>query len=219
MEKIKFMRFILYVVILGAFVSGCKPKDQNNCGFVQNVYGERIVWKTKDLIPLYISSSIPEKLRPAIYRAVKTWESHVGRSLFQIIENNGAVGSNPKKDGINGIYFLNQWESDKKSEQGRTSVYWAADQIMEADIRINAEDFSFYDLDKNDIIYSSNTVRAYSGSDAYSFEALVLHELGHFLGLKHTDAKGSVMVTHLRAFEDRTQVSEVDSASVQCAYN
>lgn len=219
MENLKLIRSLISVLIFGLVASGCKPKTQDNCGFVQNAYGERIVWKTKDLIPLYISSNIPEKLRPAIYRAAKTWENHIGRSIFQIIESSGAPGVEPRKDGINGIYFLNQWEANKKSEQGRTSVYWAADQIMEADIRINAEDFSFYDTDKNDVVYSRNTVHAYSGSEAYSFEALILHELGHFLGLKHADAHGSVMVTHLRAFEDRTEVSADDSQSIQCAYN
>ena len=112
----------------------------------------------------------------------------------------------PGRDKKNGIYFLNNWESDKKSEQGRTSVYWAGDEIQEADIRINGQNYQFY------VTNSSLT------QQAVSIEALLLHEFGHVIGLRHNDASPSVMATYLKANQDRTQLQAADITSLQCEY-
>lgn len=218
MTNIKIFKSIIIAMVSTLLVTSCKPKEQNPCGFVQNVYGQRISWKTHDPIELVITNDVPAQLRPAIYRAAKTWENQIGQKLFNITEDASRASSNPTKDGKNGIYFLSTWEADRKSEQGRTSVYWAADQIMEADIRINSADFSFYDQDPKQLVLAASTVNAFATVDGYNFEALVLHELGHFLGLKHTEEKGSVMVTHLSAFTDRTALSVSDAQSIQCVY-
>lgn len=202
-------------------VAGCKPKEQTPCGFVQNVYGQRISWKTREPIDIVINTEVPAQLRPAIYRAAKTWEDQIGQKLFNIIENSSQASSGPSKDGKNGIYFLSTWEADRKSEQGRTSVYWAADQIMEADIRINASQFSFYDKDHSALVLARSTdgtVSAYASQDGYNFEALILHELGHLIGLKHSELSASVMATHLSAYTDRVVLSDTDIQSVQCVY-
>lgn len=203
---------------MGVFMTGCKPKAVNDCGFVQNVYGQRIAWKTKELIELVITNDIPASLRPAVYRAVKTWEDRIGQKIFNVTEDFTRAGQSPTKDGKSAIYFLSSWEADRSSEQGRTSIYWAGDQIMEADIRINAQNFSYYDQDPKQLVYPGGTVHATTGGDGYNFEALILHELGHFLGLKHTTGGSSVMVTHLASYTDRITPSEVDSQNVQCVY-
>lgn len=207
------IRFIMFV-LLGAAVTSCAPKKSEDCGFVQNVYGQRISWKTTAPIQLYIATSVPAELRPAIYRAAATWEQSTGRKVFEVIEENSSQASSPGRDKKNGIYFLSQWESDRKSEQGRTSVYWAGDEIQEADIRINSQDFSYYDQNRTQQVkaVSNNT------SAGYNFEALVLHELGHFLGLKHRENGGTVMAKELGAYTDRIKLSSNDVESVQCEY-
>lgn len=202
--------------LLGLF--SCQPKAQESCGYVQNIYGERITWKTKEKIPLVIAQNVPVELRPAIYRAAQTWENRIGRSVFAITEDATQASNLPSKDGKNAIYYLTSWESNKHSEQGRTSVYWGGDQIAEADIRINGYDFSYYDQDKDQVVKGYGVVSTYSTTTAFSFEALVLHEMGHFLGLKHTDRHDSVMVTHLAAFTDRTEPSHEDIQDVKCMY-
>jgi predicted Zn-dependent protease len=76
-------------------------------------------------------------------------------------------------------------------------------------------------VNKNDLVLAANvqgTAGAIASADGYSFEALVLHELGHFLGLKHTAESGSVMVTHLAANNDRVALSASDAQSIQCVY-
>lgn len=197
--------------------TSCSPKRQNDCGFVQNVYGQRISWKTKKPVKVYIHDTVPASLKPAIYRAAATWDSFANRKVFEISEDSSQIGSSPRDDK-NAIYFLPEWESDKSSEQGRTSVYWAGDEIQEADIRINASDFSYYDQNSQVLVGSYRLKKdGKSASDGYSFEALILHEMGHLLGLKHREGT-TVMATHLRPFDNRVQLDAADKEAVSCEY-
>ena len=217
---IKLRRTFYFGLLLATvgFLSSCAPKDQNDCGFVQNIYGQRISWKTKSAVKIVIHSSVPAELRPAIVRAAETWDKQVGYKIFEISEESTLLSNSPARDHKNGIYFLSEWESDRSSEQGRSSVYWAGDQIQEADIRINAFDFSYYDQNPQQLIGSYNLKKlGRSPSDGYSFEALLLHELGHLLGLKHRDGT-TVMATHLAAFTNRTQLAAIDQQSISCEY-
>ena len=212
--KLNFVvRFIMFI-ILGAALNSCAPKKSEDCGFVQNVYGQRISWKSSSPIQFYISNSVPAELKPAIHRAAASWEQTLGRKVFEVIEENSSQTSTPGRDKKNGIYFLGQWESDRKSEQGRTSVYWAGDEIQEADIRINSADFSYYDQNQSQLVKAASN----KSSAGYNFEALVLHELGHFLGLKHREDGGTVMAKELGAYANRIKVASVDASAVQCEY-
>lgn len=219
MNSIKKLLYYSFMILAAGYLSSCAPKAQNDCGFVQNIYGQRISWKSQDTIKLIIHNSVPVELRAAAIRAAATWERQIGRKVFEISEDSTLLTGSPSRDRKNGIYFLSEWESDRKSEQGRTSVYWAGDQIQEADIRINAADFSYYDLNPQQLIGSYNLKKSSgkSSSDGYSFEALILHEMGHMLGLKHRDGS-TVMATHLAAFSDRTQLASVDQESIKCEY-
>lgn len=214
MRMLKVVALLLF--ILAEFtLSGCAPKKSDDCGFVQNVYGQRISWKDRLPVQFHIGASVPAGLKPAIYRAAATWEKQLGKKVFEIIEENSGNGL-PSRDKKNGIYFLTEWESDRKSEQGRTSVYWAGDEIQEADIRINSADFAYYDQDPKQLVRLSN--KSDNSNMGYNFEALVLHELGHFLGLKHREEGGTVMATYLSAYTDRVGVASVDTEAVKCEY-
>lgn len=215
-KTLKNLFYLISTVGLLGFVSSCKPKDQSDCGFVQNVYGQRISWKSKLPVAISISASVPAELKSAIYRAASTWENKLGQKAFAFNEENLQQSSLPGRDKKNGIYFLQNWESDKKSEQGRTSVYWAGDEIQEADIRINAQDFAYYNEDQKSLVRLG--INSQSTNAGYSFEALILHEMGHFLGLKHREDSGSVMATYLAAFSDRNTPANVDTNNVQCEY-
>lgn len=216
----KTMRILIWsvVVLLSGILSSCTPKSQNDCGFVQNIYGQRISWKAHLPIKVYLNSSVPPDIRPAIYRAAATWEHQIGRKVFEISEDSSQASSSPARDQKNAIYFLPDWESDKTSEQGRTSVYWAGDEIQEADIRINAADFSYYDQNPQVLTGSARLKQqGRSTTEGYSFEALVLHEMGHFLGLKHREGS-SVMATYLAAFANRVQLVASDQEAISCEY-
>lgn len=186
-------------------IQACAPKAQDDCGFVQNVYGERISWKGSIPVVMKIHSSVPDAYIPSIVAAAESWNRTAGKTIIKINTTKDTGALNPRKDGENIIYVLDTWEANKASEQARTSVYWVGDVIQEADIRINAKNFTYYTSENGN----------HSG---VSIEALVLHELGHVLGLKHKDTSGSVMATYLANGVDRTTVAKTDSASLQCEY-
>jgi hypothetical protein len=218
MVYLRLIRIWCFIILAAGYLSSCAPKTQNDCGFVQNIYGQRISWKASGLVKIVIHSSVPAALRPAIYRAAATWDKQVGRKVFEISEDSTLLTSIPTRDKKNGIYFLSEWESDKISEQGRTSVYWVGDQIQEADIRINAADFSYYDQIPQQLIGSLGAKKqGQVAIDGYSFEALLLHEMGHFLGMKHREGT-SVMATQLAAFTNRVQLATSDQESISCEY-
>lgn len=206
------------LLAFAGYMGSCAPKSQNDCGFVQNIYGQRISWKNNSPVRVTIHSSVPAELRQAIYRAAATWDAQAGRRIIELSEDSTQLSAGPSRDGKNGIYFLTEWESDRQSEQGRTSVYWAGDQIQEADIRINASDFSYYDQTPQQLIGSyALQGTGQTVSEGYSFEALVLHEMGHLLGLKHREGT-TVMATQLAAFTDRVQLAAEDQSSIACEY-
>lgn len=200
-----FVRSILLLYVALVVSSCAKPKAQSDCGFVKNVYGERVSWKNEVPIKMYLHSSIPSQYEASLRAAAETWNRAYGRTLIQI-EQQRIQGAGPGRDNLNVIYLLNTWEADRASEQARTSLYWVGDQIQEADIRINALNYQFYTSQPSQL------------STGVNFEALLLHELGHVIGLRHNDASPSVMATYLKSNQDRTQLQGADLASLQCEY-
>lgn len=191
-------------------VQACSPKAQDNCGFVQNVYGERISWKGELPIKLYIHESVPEQYISSIQEAAKSWEDATGKKFFTVITEPRISGpKNPMKDGKNVIYFMDEWEADKREEQARTSIYWIGDQLKEADMRINGS-YQFYP-DQATAVPSEKPSKL-------NMQALIIHELGHVLGLKHKDAENSVMATFLSNNTDRVSIPDTDKNALQCEY-
>jgi hypothetical protein len=201
---------ILIVPLIAFILQACAPKSQEDCGFVQNVYGERISWKGQYPITMHLHESVPQKYVGAIVAAAKTWQDASGKSLFNIVTDQKVAGPlTPQKDTRNIIYFLNAWEEDKTSEQARTSIYWIGDQIKEADMRINGK-VTYY--------WNQPGVTSLNRASSVNIEALVIHELGHVLGLKHKDSSNSVMATYLSNNTDRVNIPDTDRSALQCEY-
>ncbi len=188
-------------------MSACSPKRGNEeaCNFVQNVYGERISWKTNYPIIVYASESFPEEYIPTLKRSLDTWVSATGKPLFKFGGKSTESGSTPKQDLKNIIYWMNSWSDEKASEQGLTTLFWIGDQIREADIRINHKNYNFY-IDEP------------RATKDVHLQSLITHELGHVLGLKHIDNTESVMETFLSPDTERIDPKSVDKDSVKCEY-
>ncbi|MBC7370182.1 MAG: matrixin family metalloprotease [Bdellovibrionaceae bacterium] len=201
---------LILIPLIAFAMQACAPKAQEDCGFVQNVYGERISWKGQYPITMYVHESVPESFYPAIQAAAKTWQDASGKPLFNIVTSQKIYGPpNPIKDSSNIIYFLKTWEEDKTSEQARTSIYWIGDQVKEADVRINGK-FTYY--------WDQDATTAGTRASSINIEALVIHELGHVLGLKHKDSSNSVMATYLSNNSDRVNIADTDKSALQCEY-
>lgn len=205
----KYLVFICLPLIAFA-LQACAPKSQEDCGFVQNVYGERISWKGQYPVTLYLHESVPEQYTASIVSAARTWQDAAGKPLFNIVTNQRISGPiNPQKDSRNIIYFLTTWEEDKPSEQARTSIFWIGDQIKEADVRINGK-FTYY--------WNQPGTTSINRASSINIEALIIHELGHVLGLKHKDGSNSVMATYLSNNSDRVNIADTDRSALQCEY-
>lgn len=189
-------------------MGGCGHKlpPEDSCHFVQNSQLQRVSWKGSFPIDIYVHESFPQEDYQDLLAAMGQWDYTLGRTAFKFAgvvsgDNNGG-----SQDGRSVIYMLSNWESDKPREQGRTTIYWTGDEITEADIRINAHDFTYFT--------GSTPV-----SGKVHLESLLVHELGHVLGLQHNDGEPSVMATTLANAQFRMKPLTADQSSIHCEYN
>jgi hypothetical protein len=197
-----FTALVTTALVLNACAA--KPTPEKSCNFVQNSDQQRVSWGSQVPVILYIDSSVPNEYFDDIKSAAATWNANIGREAIKI---GGYVDtkSDPAQDGHNIIYFMHTWEADKSNEQARTTVYWAGDRIYEADVRINAKDFTFSSGD------TLETTRV-------DMQSLVLHEFGHVLGLAHSVASQSVMAKSLPNDIMRRSLALSDEDSIRCEY-
>jgi hypothetical protein len=186
------------------------PAPEESCYFKQNVYEQRVswAWNEQQAIPLFVDASVPEEIIEATRQAIKIWnttfQAEFGYKIFTLkgkINKKVGVGD----DQRNVISFMTAWDGDDK-EQAETYLRWVGKVIYDADIRINGE--------KN-LSVVANPDR--SQLDAVS---LMVHELGHVLGLDHiiTDEYTTMAVSLGTGNVDRRQVSELDIDALGCEY-
>jgi hypothetical protein len=77
-------------------------------------------------------------------------------------------------------------------------------------MRINAKNFTYY--------WNQPGVASTATANSVNIEALVIHEMGHVMGLKHKDRDSSVMATYLASNTDRVNVADTDKSALQCEY-
>lgn len=192
---------IICLLLLGFILSSCGPNERiieaRQYNVITNVYGERVAWESYP-VKFRFHNSVPEKFKPAIFRAAKKWNDEAGTEVIKILEDR--IESTPRQvDGESVIYFMYEWEPNKASEQGRTSASWVGDTMKEADILVNAKNFEFF----------SKEVPS-SFPTPFDLESLMIHEMGHALAIQHTYAKGSVMNSYLSGRQIRLDLSEED---------
>jgi hypothetical protein len=203
------MKKWLLIILASVLASACakKVEPEESCNFVQNGSLQRVSWKGQFPIEFYIHQDVPADYYRAIQSAMAQWEVRLRRPLFKIVGIDQGSDSNGSKDGRNVITMSNGWEPQFPNEQARTTIYWAGDLIYEADVRINASGtFQF-----------SGLLEAQDGE--VDMESLMVHELGHVLGLQHNDTNPSVMATTLAAATLRREPKASDIKSLQCEYN
>ncbi len=206
------LALVLVIVDLRVLATPQTPlAPQPSCNFVENSRSQRISWGANLPVVMYIDQSVPPSYYDAIRAAMNEWNQSMGRQVLEL----GGVSQDstgPTRDNRNVIYFMKDWELNRTFEQARTTVYWADEQISEADIRVNTRDFT----------YSGSPIPVVGQVD---FQSLMVHEMGHVLGLAHTSVSGSVMVKTLPAAQGRLpsdilrrKVGEYDLRSISCEY-
>jgi hypothetical protein len=204
----KFKALALSIIIVSAIgLIACQPKLQPeaDCNFVMSSQIQRVSWKNKFPVKLYISPSVPMELREAVRVAASQWNYKLNKEALEILESDN-IPSSPNKDGVNAIYWVTNWNDGKSTEQARTTIHWVGDTISEADVLVNAQDHTFSafgTLERSKI----------------DFASLMVHELGHVLGLQHVVESPSVMAPTLAQSTQRLVPTETDLNSLKCEYN
>jgi hypothetical protein len=209
--KFKGVALILIVLLGSVLTQACsRPKSpEASCNFVQNPEQQRVSWQKHLPVKLYLHESVPNSAYAAIDRAIKEYNDKLGggQEIFRIIARGVGGDLNPHKDGYSMVYWFTDWDQSRSTEQARTTIYWSGTEIFEADIRINADpdNFSYYYGEDSNI----------SGVDLMS---LLVHELGHVLGLAHNVSSGSVMNFTLDNGQERRKLGALDLTSLKCEY-
>ncbi len=182
--------------------------EDDSCGFVQNIYSKKLSWQGNLPIKLYIHESVPSNMRLPIQRAIDTWEKTSGKKLFEIVatDKRGGKDLSNFKDGTNTIYWFNkgEWKGDK-DDQAKTVISWIGSQINQSNILINSDTMKFYS-------------EMATGLNQVDLESVILHELGHVLGLKHNDKRPGIMATYLKENSERRNILTADMDSIRCVY-
>jgi predicted Zn-dependent protease len=177
-----------YLILL--FLTGCTVKPTLNNGFNHNVYGESIIQCS---LPLEINTnSLDAKTKESVVYAINEWNTKFNKTLFVLSESS--------KNTVNNTLA---WEYSNR-QQAMTSARWSGTCIYSVNISVNMRDFYYY--------------RTGERQSGYNMDALILHELGHTLGLVDNDNSSSVMYRYLAIQENRVKTTEYDVNNLKSVY-
>jgi hypothetical protein len=198
--------FVSLVLVSFIFIA-CQPKmkPEEDCNFVMSSHVQRVSWKNDLPVIMYIHASVPSEYKESLRLAAAQWNYKLGKTFFSIQDGLESLPAESSKDGLNVIYWKNSWEPSRSSEQARTTIHWRGDKIIEADINVNA---------KNNVFAAFGEI----APGKVDFVSLMVHELGHVLGLQHIQGEESVMNPTLAQNIQRSEPTQTDLNSLKCEY-
>lgn len=191
------------VSILTIFVlTACAPKPQEPCGYIENSLEQRVSLKFNLPLKMWIDPSFPPKYYQTVQNAMTTWNYGANRLIFAL-QGVRSLSTPDHQDQHSTIYWqATGWDYGPNLE-ALTHLAFYNDIIYDADIVFNAQWFTY------------TTSSGYNDVDV---ESVLLHELGHSLGLKHEDSILSVMNTYLEPGQIRRFLYPIDIEHLKCEY-
>lgn len=186
------MRSLLILVLTLFIGAACKTKTASvSSGSVSA--NAPFLWESGFPKNMYVSEafSTPDEQAKGtdakVTASMATWESSLNNTNFfvevgTIVERTDSITSpNQLRDNVFAVYKATNWPYPQYPDALAITQIFALREnagdsdeflsIREADIIMNYEDFYFDEIDTN--IYD------------YDFRTVLVHELGHFLGLQH----------------------------------
>ena len=216
----QFSLFTLISVLM--LLAGCGkiPPAEESCNFIMNKFNRRVSW-SQTPIRFYVDSSINDNMYRDTLKAMEIWNKQFNEPIFQMIGRTNALPAlridsegEALPDGYNGIYLVSKevfQNTNTHDEQARASISYRGDHIYEADVLIDASESFFYG--------SGHDVSIMEKSQKVSFLSLMVHELGHVLGLGHIENDvSSVMFPRLNFGQYRATITDSDFESLSCEY-
>lgn len=196
-----------------------------NVQFADSAKSQPLVWKSKK-IPISFSRSLvnqsinnisEDEILKTINASLKAWEDVAQISFEQSWTDDNSISSLGKSgDGINLITIaqttdnLILFSGDASENAARTRVFFNRQgNITEADIVLNP--YARFSTD--------------GSTDTFDLESVLIHEIGHLLGLEHSTISSATMfeqqgkngVYNLNSFSPRT-LSEDDISGIRSIY-
>lgn len=197
-----------------ALTPACNPKEAKNpdpeeaCFFQQNAFQQRVSWGAQPVV-MYADITLTPDQVISVQKAINIWNdsfrtSLSGKDIFAF----GGQLKEPRgwfEDRLNVISKTDVWQG-KALEQAETLLNWDGSQATEADIRINGN-LKFSDDD---------TV----AGDEVDMVALIVHELGHVLGLGHISTTEYTVMAPKLAYGNgkRRTIGDIDVDALRCEY-
>lgn len=160
-------------------------------GFITNIFGEpRMPMKLP--VQMILHESFPKEHIQTLKNAMDVWNKSSGKKL--LVLKDGVTKNKQDRDGLNVIYWETNWDKEENYE-GLTINYFLMTPITESDVIINSR---------------------YVTKEHIDFETLLIHELGHVLGLDHSEDNDSVMLPTLPAYTQRHALGWQDKSNLKC---
>jgi hypothetical protein len=158
---------ICFTVVSLLSITGCSTHDGP------------AVWK-ETVIPLYLNREANSKSEECLVECIDEWNRVLdGRISFSYAGRNRA---GLRRDSKNTVSFLVTWPRRVKDSYIGYAYNWKRSGVIrESDIILNQYLYKF-------------TVQPEKVDNGYFYlKAILLHEMGHVLGLDHTDDPASIM--------------------------
>lgn len=208
---------LLLLLALSVFLTACAQSESEFYYDNHPATNSMRAWDSHSF-PLVIQ--VPDELLPyqiSIERAGRSWNEALGETVFVFAYNHSpnTQWTDSKKslfDNYFGLFMQVDWSFTDigPSVLAYTGTLAVDGTIQSADLIFNFDNFHFDDYDKNP-----------SSTNYVDFESVLVHELGHFLGLSHinmSEDSSSVMLPSLRKAESRRGLSQGDIVRIRQLY-